>query len=52
MYVPVLNMELSDPGIAAVGAGGIVLLLGRRWYWTSAAVPLVVLGLAWAFFGN
>ena len=52
MYIESMNLTLSDAGIAASAAGGLVLLFGRRWYWTSAAVPLVVLGLAWTVFGQ
>lgn len=52
MYIPSMNLSLSDGGIAASAVGLLVLLFGRRWYWTSAAVPLIVFGLAWMFFGH
>lgn len=52
MYIPSMNVMLSDSGLAASFTGGLVLLFGRRWYWTSAAIPLMVLGLAWTFFGS
>lgn len=52
VYTPSMNLSLSDGGIAASAIGLLVLLFGRRWYWTSAAVPLIVFGLAWMFFGH
>ena len=52
MYIASMNLTLSNPGVAATASGLLVLYLGKRWYWTSAAIPLVVLGLAWAIFGS
>lgn len=52
MYIESMNIHLMNPGIAATASGVLVLLFGKRWYWISAAIPLVVLGLAWTFFGT
>lgn len=52
MYIPSIDLSLTNSGLIATVTGVAVLIFGRHWYWTALAVPLMVLGLVWTLFGS